>query len=106
LTELWKLFLGLVLATDMAKHIMILDEPKAPRGHWARDREGHKMIHLLIKVADVSNAARSFELADRWPEHLSICHGRDRGPPAARAGDAKVLTNQMVFVGEHHGRGV
>jgi hypothetical protein len=55
---------GLLLVMDMAKHFMILDEAMA-RELGGRPKEAEMMTYLFIKVADISDVARSFELTDR-----------------------------------------
>jgi hypothetical protein len=70
-TEMWTLFVGLILATDMARHFTIMEEARAKRANWKESRDGRfMMMQLLIKCADISNVARPFELADRWYEVL------------------------------------
>lgn len=72
LTKMWSLFIDLILATDMAKHFIIMEEANTfNKLEWSESEEGRlMMMKLLIKVADVSNVARKFEIADKWVDIL------------------------------------
>ncbi|KAH0794933.1 3'5'-cyclic nucleotide phosphodiesterase family protein [Histomonas meleagridis] len=67
LTYIWNLFISLILATDMAKHFVILENAKKIQANkWTESDEGRLMfMQLLLKCADVSNVARKFDVANR-----------------------------------------
>lgn len=67
-TQMWTLFINLILATDMAKHFSILESAKKiDTANWSNTDEGRLMImKLLIKCADISNVARKLEIAEKW----------------------------------------
>jgi hypothetical protein len=70
-TQMWRLFINLILATDMASHFAITQDARGRRKNWVDSSEGRfAMMQLLIKCADISSVARPFELADRWYEVL------------------------------------
>lgn len=73
--KMWNLFIKLILATDMANHFelvkrctALLDENKLN----FEDSE-HRLLsmQLLLKVGDISNVSRPFELADKWCDILN-----------------------------------
>jgi hypothetical protein len=59
---MWKLLIHLILAIDMARHFTILEEARQFRTSWTKSEEGkYAMMQLLMKAADVSNVAWTFE---------------------------------------------
>lgn len=74
LTDVWNLFIDLIMATDMSKHFDIVDEMReylAMGLTWKDHPKGRLLfMKLLIKAADISNAVREFETADRWADVL------------------------------------
>jgi hypothetical protein len=70
----WHLFINLILATDMAKHFDLIRET----GHlidtvaWNLNNLAHRLMamKLVLKVADISNVSRPFEIADKWCDIL------------------------------------
>jgi len=74
ISQMWPLFINLILSTDMAKHFEILDQANAflrTNEDWRLSNHGRMLVmQLLIKAADISNVARSFETADRWVDVL------------------------------------
>jgi 3',5'-cyclic-nucleotide phosphodiesterase len=76
LARVWSLFIKIILATDMARHFDIVK-----RAHTALD-EGTFLVtdpefrlldlQIIMKVGDISNVSRPFELADRWCDILNV----------------------------------
>eukprot|EP00727_Mastigamoeba_balamuthi_P012360 m51a1_g7747 putative camp phosphodiesterase a (1362) ;mRNA; r:24973-30322 len=68
--ELWKKTVELVMATDMSCHTKLVGELKARTAGEslklgdAQDRM--LLLKLLLKMADISNAARPWELCHKW----------------------------------------
>jgi len=71
---LWGLFIKLVLATDMAKHFEIVKKTNAlfDEGKFSITDPEHRVLsmQLLIKMADISNVSRPFNIADKWCDIL------------------------------------
>jgi hypothetical protein len=72
--KVWTLMIKLILATDMAHHFRLVKQMTG-----LLDGEGIKMenpehrilvMQMLLKVADISNVSRPFELADKWCDIL------------------------------------
>jgi len=72
--KIWQLFISLILATDMAQHFLYVDAAKLlvhRKNEWtAHEPDRLLVMQLLIKIADVSNVARKFEIADKWCDVL------------------------------------
>lgn len=66
----WNTVINLILATDMAKHFTLLQEFNAilEKKEFSMENESHRhlLLQLIIKVGDLSNVSRPFDLADRW----------------------------------------
>ena len=75
MTRMWKIFITLILSTDMAKHYDIIEECEKilkNKVDWQNSESGRLTImKLIIKIADLSTALRPFEIANRNP--LLIC---------------------------------
>jgi 3',5'-cyclic-nucleotide phosphodiesterase len=75
LKSLWRLFINIILATDMAKHFELVKQAKEALDAEAFDFANPSMrllgIQLLIKVADISNVSRPFAIADKWCDILN-----------------------------------
>jgi hypothetical protein len=71
----WKLFIHIILATDMAKHFDLVKRAQAAvdakNFNFATDEQRLLGLELLIKVGDISNVARPFEIADKWCDILN-----------------------------------
>jgi hypothetical protein len=74
--KVWRLFIPIVLATDMARHGELLKSTQTLLDEESFDftNEQHRLLGLeiLIKVADVSNVSRPFEIADKWCDILNV----------------------------------
>ncbi|EAY20657.1 3'5'-cyclic nucleotide phosphodiesterase family protein [Trichomonas vaginalis G3] len=68
--QVWNLVINLILATDMAKHFTILQEFNTliDGKTFSMENENHRhlLLQLIIKVGDLSNVSRPFDLANRW----------------------------------------
>lgn len=73
--KMWNLFVKLILATDMAKHFALVKQCQAlnDEGKWSLEEPENRTLalQLLIKVADISNVSRPFELANKWCDILN-----------------------------------
>ena len=72
--RIWSLMIRLILATDMAHHFKLVKQMQEildAGGLNLSDGE-HRvlMMQMLLKVADISNVSRPFELADKWCDVL------------------------------------
>lgn len=71
----WKLFIQLILATDMAHHFNLVTRATAACDEGSfnfKDPELRLLgLQLLLKVADVSNVARPFYIANQWCDILN-----------------------------------
>ena len=71
----WKLFIQLILATDMAHHGDIVARAKGAVENGPfnfKDPELRLLgLQLLLKVADISNVARPFAIANKWCDILN-----------------------------------
>ena len=74
--RMWQMLVRLILATDMAKHFEIikttngqLDESKF---NMDDPEDRLTAMCLLLKVADISNVSRPFEIADKWCDILNV----------------------------------
>jgi hypothetical protein len=71
--KMWNLFIQLILATDMAHHFELV---KKSQGYveqgWDWESDEHRLtaMQLVLKVADISNVSRPFEIADKWCDIL------------------------------------
>ena len=73
--KMWNLFIKLILATDMAHHFELVKKAQAALddNSWDLKNEDHHLLalQLLLKVGDISNVSRPFELADKWCDILN-----------------------------------
>jgi 3',5'-cyclic-nucleotide phosphodiesterase len=73
--KVWTLFIKLILSTDMAKHFELVKKAQAALDENRFDiaNEEYRLLglQLLMKVADISNVSRPFEIADRWCDILN-----------------------------------
>ena len=73
--RMWNLFIKLILATDMAKHFALVKQCQTlnEEGKWNLDDPENRTLalQLIIKVADISNVSRPFELANKWCDILN-----------------------------------
>ncbi|OHT11468.1 3'5'-cyclic nucleotide phosphodiesterase family protein [Tritrichomonas foetus] len=75
--KMWNLFVSLILATDMAHHFelvkkaqAILDENDGKIDFEVPENRLLSM-QLILKVGDISNVSRPFEIADKWCDILN-----------------------------------
>jgi hypothetical protein len=73
--KVWTLFIKIILSTDMAKHFELVK-----RSQTALDEDNFDManddfrllgLQLFMKLADISNVCRPFEIADKWCDILN-----------------------------------
>jgi 3',5'-cyclic-nucleotide phosphodiesterase len=73
--KVWYLFIKIILSSDMARHFEPVKKAQAAADAQDFDMTNDKFrllgLQLLIKVADISNVSRPFELADRWCDILN-----------------------------------
>ena len=73
--KMWKVFLSLILATDMDKHFEIIAEMKKLQElerDWAEsDQSRLTFMKILLKSADLGTAARPFQIADKF--QMNVC---------------------------------
>ena len=73
--KVWTLFIKLILATDMARHFDLVKGATAALDENRFDFKEPDLrllgLQLLLKVADISNVARPFEIADKWCDILN-----------------------------------
>jgi 3',5'-cyclic-nucleotide phosphodiesterase len=76
LSRVWSLFIKIILATDMARHFDIVKRANAALDEGTfliTDPEFRLLdVQLIMKVADISNVSRPFNLADKWCDILNI----------------------------------
>lgn len=67
-----KMVISNILATDMSKHVEVMNKLQAIQGNFEADNQGHRqlLLNLLMKAADVANPTRPFEAARYWAEML------------------------------------
>ncbi|GAB1601126.1 high affinity cGMP-specific 3',5'-cyclic phosphodiesterase 9A-like [Argonauta hians] len=63
-----------ILSTDMAKHFNILEDFQVALHNFDMENKEHrlKLMSLLIKVADISNELRPFNVAEPWLDCLLV----------------------------------
>ena len=73
--RIWNIVIKLILATDMAVHFTLVKTVTEllDRKEFNIENEQHRQyaMNLLLKVADISNVSRPFEIADKWCSILS-----------------------------------
>merc|ERR1712130_1073048 len=69
-TTVRKLMINCILATDLAKHMELLNKFQATAGSFQTDNADHHLLlmQLLIKAADISNPAKPFPVARYWAD--------------------------------------
>mmetsp|Transcript_1112 Transcript_1112/g.3990 ORF Transcript_1112/g.3990 Transcript_1112/m.3990 type:complete len:575 (+) Transcript_1112:113-1837(+) len=67
-----KMIISNILATDMSKHVEIMNKVQAIQGNFEPDNQDHRQLflNLLMKCADVANPTRPFKAAKYWAEML------------------------------------
>jgi hypothetical protein len=74
-SELWKLMISSILATDMSLHFSLLgtfESLVVKEKSWTASNPEHRklMANMLLKCADISNVVKPFHIAKRWAEVL------------------------------------
>jgi 3',5'-cyclic-nucleotide phosphodiesterase len=74
--KVWTLFIKLILATDMAKHFELVKKAQTAVDEGSFDMANDEFrllgLQLIIKIGDISNACRPFEIADRWCDLMNL----------------------------------
>jgi 3',5'-cyclic-nucleotide phosphodiesterase len=73
--KVWALFIKIILSTDMARHFDLVKRAQAAVDEGSFDMSDDEFrllgLQLIMKVGDISNVSRPFELADRWCDILN-----------------------------------
>ena len=73
--KMWNLFIKLILATDMAHHFELVKKAQSlcDENQWNIEDADNRVLalQLLLKVADISNVSRPFDIADKWCDILN-----------------------------------
>lgn len=71
---LWTKIIQLILATDMANHFKLVKETSdiVENAEFDINKPEHRILamKLLLKVGDISNVSRPFQIADKWCDIL------------------------------------
>jgi hypothetical protein len=72
--KMWTLMIRLILATDMAHHFRLVktlnELVDGEQLDMANDEHRLLVMQMLLKVADISNVSRPFDIADKWCDVL------------------------------------
>ncbi|OHT07946.1 3'5'-cyclic nucleotide phosphodiesterase family protein [Tritrichomonas foetus] len=75
LKKIWSWIIQMILATDMAHHFKLVKNANdiMDQGPINLANESHRIMGMtmLMKVADISNVSRPFEIASKWCDVLS-----------------------------------
>jgi len=65
-----KLIINCILATDLAKHVELINKLQAVVENFSRENADHRLLlmQLLVKAADISNPAKPFPVARYWAD--------------------------------------
>jgi 3',5'-cyclic-nucleotide phosphodiesterase len=73
--KVWALFIKIILSTDMAKHFELVKRAQGAvdEGSFDMSNEEYRLLglQLIMKVGDISNVSRPFEIADKWCDILN-----------------------------------
>jgi 3',5'-cyclic-nucleotide phosphodiesterase len=73
--QVWALFIKIILSTDMAKHFELVKKAQAAvdEGTFDMSNDEYRLLglQLIMKVSDISNVSRPFEIADKWCDILN-----------------------------------
>jgi hypothetical protein len=76
LKKVWTLFIKIILSTDMARHFDLVKKAQAAldEGDFVMTNPEYRLLglQLIMKVGDISNVSRPFELADKWCDILNV----------------------------------
>jgi hypothetical protein len=75
LRKVWTLFIKIILSTDMAHHFALVKQAQglidADDFDMSKDEIRLLGLQLFMKLGDISNVCRPFEIADRWCDILN-----------------------------------
>jgi 3',5'-cyclic-nucleotide phosphodiesterase len=73
--KVWGLFIRIILSTDMARHFELVKKAQAAVDEQNFDMADEEFrllgLQLIMKVGDISNVSRPFEIADKWCDILN-----------------------------------
>jgi 3',5'-cyclic-nucleotide phosphodiesterase len=73
--KVWGLFTGIILSTDMAHHFELVKKAQAAVDDQSLDMTDDDFrllgLQLIMKVGDISNVSRPFEIVDKWCDILN-----------------------------------
>jgi GAF domain-containing protein len=76
LKRVWTLFVRIILSTDMAHHFDLVKGAQAAvdEGNFNMENSDFRLLglQLIMKVGDISNVSRPFEMADKWCDILNL----------------------------------
>jgi len=64
---------GMILATDMANHFEFVNKFKhvMVNGEWKETKHKQLLLNIIIKLSDLSNVAKPWNLCKRWSESIA-----------------------------------
>jgi hypothetical protein len=75
LKKVWTLFIRIILSTDMAHHFALVKQAQGliDQGTFDMTNDDIRLLglQLFMKLGDISNVCRPFELADKWCDILN-----------------------------------
>jgi 3',5'-cyclic-nucleotide phosphodiesterase len=75
LKRIWKLFIQIILSTDMAHHFELVKKAQAAIDDQTFDMDNDEFrfleLQLIMKVSDISNVSKPFEIANRLCDILN-----------------------------------
>jgi 3',5'-cyclic-nucleotide phosphodiesterase len=76
LKKVWTLFVKIILSTDMAQHFNLVKSAQTAidENSFNMENEDFRVLglQLIMKVGDISNVARPFDIADKWCDILNV----------------------------------
>lgn len=73
--KMWTIIIKLILATDMAHHFNMVKKMGEVLDNgldWNDNEHRLLVMQMLLKVSDISNVSRPFEIADKWCDVLNV----------------------------------
>jgi hypothetical protein len=74
--QIWSLIISLILATDMGKHFVLLEEflgrVRGRAFSRANPQDRVMLLCMLMKCADLAPVVRPFDLASKWAEFVGL----------------------------------
>jgi putative methionine-R-sulfoxide reductase with GAF domain len=75
-TDIRQMVIACIMATDMSKHFVLMDETKQKSADMGFQFEEHRDMLLygqvLVHAADLSNPVRPYSMSKSWAERISI----------------------------------